>query len=506
MKKIYILLWVVFVFQFACTKNFETINTNPNASATPVKEYLFSNALLNTLNNNYFLIQQLNCGGFIQHYATYKEVSGVGDKYYINDFYQAPFFTDAYPLSVNLITEVINASAAIDDINKKSIARIWKVYTMHRITDLYGDVPYSEAAKGATGLIFSPKYDAQETIYTQFFQELDQSINSLDASKSNFGKADLIYNGDIIKWKKFAASLMLRLAMRLTKVNNDLAKSWALKAINYGVILNQADIAYMTYTDGPQNYNRNPISFETRTRDFVANSFGKTNIEGGKLSKTFIDFLKLKKDPRLNVISCVWNNKVIDTNTNIQRGFPNGVGTVPSGDSLGTFSEPNQNTVLKMDAPLIIISNAEIQLLLAEVALRGWTTEDPTVLYSKAITSSLQNFQLFGAVATIGSTKITNFVNNNTLTNGTFEEKMKQIHTEFWVALYLDEIECYSNFRRTGYPILVPVNYPGNSSSGQIPRRLIYPSIESAANSVNYLNAVSKQGANNFLTRVWWDK
>ena len=89
---------------------------------------------------------------------------------------------------------------------------------------------------------------------------------------------------------------------------------------------------------------------------------------------------------------------------------------------------------------------------------------------------------------------------------GTMDQKMAQIHTQMWVALFMNEIEAYANWRRTGYPALVPVNYPGNVTGGTIPRRLRYNEGEISANAENYRAAVAQQGVDEFTTRVWWDK
>lgn len=133
---------------------------------------------------------------------------------------------------------------------------------------MYGDIPYTEAAKAYSDKIFLPKYDSQELIYKDMLKELEEAATALDASKTGFGKADLIYDGDINKWKKFAYSLMLRLGMRLTKVDQNLSKEWVTKAINGGVILNSADNAMMRYTDGPNDFNRNPSAFDPIRWDF----------------------------------------------------------------------------------------------------------------------------------------------------------------------------------------------------------------------------------------------
>jgi len=505
MKKSKIFILSMFLLALgSCEKDFKEINTNPNASTVASSAFLFTNAQLTTLNTGQFETSLLNCGGFLQHFATFKEVSGVGDKYFENDAYSAVFFQEAYANSVNQINEVLRATTAANDINKNATARIWKVYIMHRITDLYGDVPYSEAGKGFPDLIFTPKYDAQSAIYANMLSELEASVKALDATKPTFGAADLIYAGNIDKWKKFANSLMLRLGMRLSKVDNAQAKVWVQKAIAGGVILNAADNAIVIYTDGPQNHNRNPFVYTTRTRDFVPNSFGRTNIEGGKFSKTFIDHLVKTADPRLNVISGVWINKIQDNSTAVQKGFQNGLSVAPSPDALGTFSEPLQTTIFKMDAPAIVLANAETQLLLAEASVRGWNSASDEELYKSAIAASLSNYQIYGASAMIAPDKITAFLADKTL-KGTNEEKLEKIQTEFWVALFGDEIEAFSNLRRTGFPKLTPVNFPGNATSGTIPRRIRYPSVESASNATNYKAAVAKQGADLLTTRVWWD-
>lgn len=492
-----------------CTKDFGTLNENPNSLSTPTPAFLFSKSQLSAMSNSYYLTAVLNLGGFIQHYATYKEVSGIGDKYFANDFYQAPYFTDGYPVAVNEIEEVIRAVKTNPaDVNKLNIARIWRVYMYHRMTDLYGDVPYSEAGKGLTDLNFNPKYDTQESIYKDLLKELDESAKGLDATKPSYGGNDFIYNGDVLKWKKFAYSMMLRLGLRVSKKDAALSEIWVKKAIAGGVILNKEDNATMKYTDGPQDLNRNPIARESRSRDFSPNSFGKNNIEGGKLSATFINYLKNNNDPRLSVYAGVWVGTAQDPNPAIQKGFPNGVGIAPSANELGTYSEPNQSTVFRLDAPLMVIGNAETNLYLAEAALRGWNTLGTAAeFYEKGVNGSFDQAIIYGSNYSIAADKRSQYWLAHPYKAGvSFEKQLEQINTQIWVALYLDEYEVFANWRRTGYPVLVPVNYPGNVTAGTIPRRLIYPNAEGASNTKNVQEAIARQGANTLTTRVWWDK
>ncbi|KVV13242.1 SusD/RagB family nutrient-binding outer membrane lipoprotein [Flavobacterium sp. TAB 87] len=509
MKKITILYMagILLGSMSACTQDFEDINTNPNVVEKPNANYVFSKSQLDGLNNNYFFTNVLECGGMLQHYATYKEASGVGDKYLSNEVYFSAYFNQVYPTAINEIEIVIDAvKNNPEDSNKLNIARIWKAYLYHRVTDLYGDIPYTEAAKANTSQIFLPKYDKQEFIYKDLLKELDEAALALDPAKPTFGKADLIYDGDVAKWKKFSYSLMLRLGLRLSKVDGNLAKTWVTKAIAGGVILNGNDNAIMKYTDGPNDFNKNPAGFDARKQDFTQGSFGKTNVEGGKLSKTFIDFLQTTADPRINVYSGVWEGTVQNNNAAIQKGFPNGLKIAPTPVEQATFSEPNQATVFKFDAPLVIISNVETHLYLAEAAARGWYTgETAQNLYENGVKASFLNMGIYGSSYAIADA--TPYLTANPFNAaGSLEDKLNQINTQIWVALFVDEQEVYANWRRTGYPVLTPVNFPGNVTNGTIPRRLKYPTSEYSVNSVKLAAAIEQQGEDNFTTKMWWDK
>lgn len=490
----------------SCTDGFEEINTNPNVVEKPTANYIFSKAQLDGLNNNYFFTNILECGGLVQHYATYKEASGVGDKYLSNEVYFSAYFNQAYPTALNETEIVINeVKNNPNDSNKLNIARIWKAYLYHRITDLYGDIPYSEAAKANSTQIFLPKYDTQEFIYKDLLKELEEAAAALDPAKPSFGKSDFIYDGDVAKWKKFSYSLMLRLGLRLTKVDPALAQTWVTKAIAGGVILNTADNAIMKYTDGPNDFNRNPVSLDSRRQDFTAGSYGTKNVEGGKLAKTFIDLLKSTADPRISVYAGVWQGTVQNTSPAVQKGFPNGTKIAPTPAEQAAYSEPNQSTVFRYDAPLVLISNAETNLYLAEAAARGWYAASDKDLYEKGVQASFLNMGIYGTAYTIPDAA-PYLTANPYNAAGSFEAKMNQIHTQIYIALFVDEQEVYANWRRTGYPVLIPVNFPGNVTNGTIPRRFKYPTSEYSVNSTNLAEAVKRQGEDVFTTKIWWDK
>src|SRR5690606_4295432 len=290
-------------------------------------------------------------------------------------------------------------------------------------------------------------------------KELEEAATALDPAKPTFGSADLLYDGDVEQWRKFAYSLMLRLGMRLTEVDVELAETWVKKAIAGGVFERNEDIAVIDYVDGTQVNSRNPIAVGLMNGDYI-DPQSEENVEGGKLAKTFIDHLKNTGDPRLNVISVVWvksgNTYVADTTTSLQRGMPNAAFNSRPND-FATYSEPHPNTILRYDSPLLVLTNAEVNLLLAEASIRGWYNVDAATLYNEAVTAGMQQWALYGGAGVIQPAKIASYLAKNPFNSGgSFDEKMEQIHTQKWVTLFLDEYEIFSNWRRTGYPDLVP--------------------------------------------------
>ncbi|RRA98967.1 SusD/RagB family nutrient-binding outer membrane lipoprotein [Larkinella rosea] len=513
-----ILLAAPFLFLLsACDKGFEEMNVDPNKYSEVIPEYLFTRAQLDGVSTNFTGAAYLTIGQSMQHFATYKEVPAAGDKYFNYSYstgnWNAYAGTAAGQGAIISIRQVIDAvSANPANVNKLSAARIWKAYIFHRMTDLYGDIPYFDAGKALSDKNYGPKYDTQQAIYADLLKELDASIAAFDATKATFGTADLMFNGDVVKWKKFAYSLMLRLGMRLTEVDPATAKTWVEKAIAGGVILDDADRAIIAYVDGSQTASRNFIANGLLSTDYITP--GGDNVEGGKFAKTLIDYLKNTKDPRLNVISIVWTSAdgktfTADTTTALQSGMPNAAfNNLPA--NFNSFSEPNPNTLLKYSAPLIVFGNAETNLLLAEASVRGWKSIGTAAsAYTDAVKAGMRQWALFGSGGTISEAKINAYLNLNPYkTAGTVAQQMEQIQTQKWVSLFLeDEYEIFANWRRTGYPVLTPTNYPGNLTGGKVPTRFVIPDSEETYNKTNFIEARTRQGGANTLSSVvWWDK
>jgi len=487
----------------SCTKNFDTLNVNPNASSKAVPQYIFTKAEYDGTARMADLLM-----GTMQYTTSFNDVAGFGSKYVLAQTQQTfAAFANAYPNEINELVEVIKAAGKDpSQVNLVAEARIWRVYCFSRLTDLYGDIPYSQAGQGYNSSIYKPAYDAQKDIYADMLKELDQAAGSLDDSKATFGVADLIYNGNTAQWKKFAYSLMLRCAMRMTKVDIASAQAWATKAIAGGVILNDADIAKVPYVGSGQDINKNPLANDLWNSDYIAQN-GTTNTEGGKYQDAFISYLKTNNDPRLGVISIVYKGGVADTTSSIQKGMPSSLNAKPA--DFVTYSEPNPKTILLLNSPRLVFTAAESYFLLAEAASRGWySATSASSLYESGIAASMRQWAIIGGSAgAISNAQINTYISYHKFNSaGTLDEKMAQIYTQFWVGIFPDAQEVFATYRRTGYPALVPNNYVGNATGGKIFRRMLYPISEQNLNAASYAAAVARQGADDLLTRMWWDK
>ncbi|MEJ7767712.1 MAG: SusD/RagB family nutrient-binding outer membrane lipoprotein [Chitinophagaceae bacterium] len=496
----------------ACNKpSLTNLNTPLNSVNYPIPANLFTNALLATPRDSYSVLSQ-----GMQYFSTYKEVPAVGDKFYSFNGTEADFST--YTGRLNTLYQLAQAVQAPELVNQRAMVRILRAYTYHQLTDVAGDIPYKEALRGEEGTL-SPKYDAQREIYLDMFKELDEAATSLDASKTNFGAADLYYKGDVTKWKKFAYTLMLRLGMRLSKVEPALAQTWVQKAIAGGVITTDADIAKISYANVTNGMNlkvRNSL-----LNGNYLNSQDPDNVEGGKYAALFINKLKSTNDPRLPVISVVWvkpagaSAYTADNSPALQKGMISGsLNTKPL--DFETYSEPSP-LLLNVAAPIIILGPAEAHLLLAEAALRGWYTGGSArIAYENGVRAGMTQWAQYPAVApssnVISTAQIDAYLAANPyLSTGGFEQQLQQISEQKWLSLFGDDYEVFANWRRTGYPVLMRVNYPGNVTGGQMFRRFSIPIAEKLLNQSNYLDALKRQGfsestGDNLLTRVWWDK
>lgn len=361
--------------------------------------------------------------------------------------------------------------------NQLAVARILKAYMFSVITDRWGDVPYFGALKKNTQV----QYDPQQAIYADLFKELKEAGAQFDNGAS-FGTADIIYNGNATQWKKFANSLRMILAMRLTKVDPTTARNEFTLAYNdaAGYISTNADNATVKFTDVNQFRNPDNALFDGRS------DYG--------VSDVLVNKLKALSDPRLPAYATPAEN-------GDYKGLPYGL----SRDLLIDYTNDNPDyalpsaKVLAKTQPSYIISAAQMLLTKAEAAARGWITADATTAYNDAIRASWEQWGVYDAA------KFTAYTTSAAVAP-TAGNILAKIGDQRWIALYPNGQEAWFEWRRTGYPDLKPTPYAVNASK-QIPRRYGYPNTEPTLNAGAYTEAVTRlTNGDKTDSRVWWDK
>ncbi|HEX6809931.1 MAG TPA: SusD/RagB family nutrient-binding outer membrane lipoprotein [Gemmatimonadaceae bacterium] len=370
--------------------------------------------------------------------------------------------------------------------NEIAPALVMKSWTYGIMTDIWGDIPYSQANQGRAQL--RPAYDPQQQIYAGLFTDLKQA-NDMITGDPGYGAADLVYAGQMQEWKKFANSLRLRFAMRLTKVDPATAQSQALAAIADGVFTSNGDNALLRWPgDGTNN---NPVYNNFTVRD------------DQHVSQTLIDIMKslyvsttgsdTTFDPRLGVYADPVIAKLPDT---VFIGAPNGLQD-DSAIGIGLTHTSRVGAAYRAIAePSKLMTYSEVLFDEAEMAARGWTADDPAALYGQAIQASMEYNGIPDDVAAayIASPRVAYSPATG----------LQQIALQKWIALYGEGTEAYSEYRRTNVPDLQPG--PAAITTPKIvARRLTYPVSEQSLNNDNLQAAMSRQGGASLTDRVWWD-
>ncbi|MEQ8552085.1 MAG: SusD/RagB family nutrient-binding outer membrane lipoprotein [Cyclobacteriaceae bacterium] len=411
--------------------------------------------------------------------------------------------------------------------NKYAIARIMRVWAFARAADIYGDIPYSESALPLDQVVYTPKYDTQESIYADFFNELKEAVALLDPAKESFGSSDLLYAGDVSKWAKFANSLRLRLALRVRYVDSQLATDQMSDLTPADLIINNDESAYvMTSTDLIDNSNPN-------YRTLLLNTTATYKL---LMSKTMIDLWQDNGDPRLYLYA---DTAQATFQSFGYRGRPL-LGDCPQVQKNPYTNESVSRWSMHMYAPvwpMPVITAAEVNFALSEAALYGiWGTAGDAQTYYQAGIEEALDWSLDWASITSGQlsdlfaiydpamssadvdsyssshaltqTDVDNFINTSpvvTLT-GTTEEMLEMIINQKMLSYYPTQLhEASAEFKRTGYPRVLVGDDQGDLQ-GVPPRRYLYPVTEQDLNSDSYSEAVQRLGGQDDVRiKNWWD-
>lgn len=368
-------------------------------------------------------------------------------------------------------------------VNKLAIAKIWRAYLFHRITDLWGDVPYSEALQANNDpSIITPSYDSQEFIYRDLLNELATATTIMNPDLESLGAADPMYQGDLDKWARFANSLRLRLAIRVSGRDAALAALHGEAVLTENRLINaETESARFPHTE------LRPLSIYSLFNVLVDDN----PVVHYYPSQTFIDLLENKNDPRLDVFANPTEESLIFSNPDFV-----GVPSLALATELGNFTSFNTSAIDRRFYETALEGNAmsysEICFLKAEAALLGWSGAGSTQMqYEEGVRSSMQYYQL-------PDSAISNYLSND----GAFDNTLEQIITEKWITFqYRDGFEPFAELRRTGFPDLQ--NADGSLFAPEmLPQRLPYPEGEVLNNSENVRSV--GVGINDLDSKVWW--
>lgn len=468
------LLFLTLLLLFnSCSEDFETINTNPNAPEEVNPQFLLSNILWNSANNN--AVDAWNAGNFLAQLTARTEFNEI-DRYDIRT--NTELWNKTY-LLLNDIQSLEDLSAN-SNAHYQGIAWIMRAFLASTLTDLWGAVPYSKAIKGAEEGNFTPVYDPQESIYMNEGGILDllrRAVVVLDNPAAPI-QGDLMFQGNTDQWIRFANSLRVRYLLRIADRENVGTELQTL--VTEGRLMrNNNDNGLVPY-------------LPTAPSQWFVHTIREGDYGNVRMSNTIEDILDNYNDPRIEV----WFKPTVNsqgTGSPVYAGLPNGIGP----GRIGQYNMADHSTLgaIFRDQPAgvnaVIMLYSELQFALAEAAERG------------LITGSAQNYYEEGIRASFAYYNVAMPATYLSQTNVAYSGRIEQIITQKWLASMLVGYEGWFNFRRTGFPVLTPAI--DNTNNDLIPVRYRYPDTEKAVNSENYNAGSLLMGGDTHNGKGWWE-
>lgn len=475
----------------SCTKNFEELNTDPNRpkEITPgvmlgQLQYRMVNSSIQSARSFTHELMQVDAprasagGGGLHRYVV-NPGAGVWTSFYT-------YMTD--------IEDIYIISDRLKENNYKAIALVLKSWAYSILTDLYGDIPYSEATRATEGR-FQAGFDKQKDIYVELLKNLDTANTLFDDSKALTYGGDLIYNANVLsggkntgiqKWKKFSNSLKLRMLLRISKRNSEVNVHDQINTIltnsaKYPVFTSNADDAIFRYPGTFPYFN--PY-YNARTLDWR---------DGTYFTTFFVNKMNADNDPR----RAVWMTTVPVNGANVYQGIQSGYPTTLE-YAVGKNSSYTDN--LKTSPQLgVIMPYAEVEFIKAELALKGFPTgKTAKQHYESGITASMAQW---GATMPSGYLQQTGVAYN---ADATTERQLEQIMLQKYYAYFFVDYQAWFEKRRTGYPVLPRGS--GIPAENNFPRRVPYPTYLQSLNAEKLQAAKESMGGDDSNIRVWWDK
>ncbi|MFO7621158.1 MAG: SusD/RagB family nutrient-binding outer membrane lipoprotein [Bacteroidales bacterium] len=535
-KEIILATFVLVALLSSCTKDFEEMNKSPNNPVDVPAINIFTNTLSSSINRQLGgWIQHTYLGPWSQQWCKVQYIDE--DRYMPRDMsgeFQAPFTSELKNLTI-----VINKATEEGDNRLLAAAKILRVWAFSYITNVWGDIPYSQALQGfqIDGTL-TPEYDTQSSIYTSMLAELEEANVLLTGTTLNFGSGDILYGGDPVAWRKFANSLKLRLLNRAAgtpwSFTYNMAGGTQVTTTPGAAALATADAQIATILGNPAQYpiftsnsdNARLVYPGLPYRNPIYNTLYARTDQG--ISETMVDWLKARNDPRVHIYAQPTPNSVaasaIDYN-----GFQNGRGITsadfPSVSLLGTKIAYTETQ------PVYVLCYDEVQFIIAEHHMRGARDGQAKNAYEAGIAASMQRwgladggsiFPTWGKLEiTTGSTaypvSYADYLGGALVAwGGTDAQKFQLINEQKWAGMFGQGVEAYSEIRRTGFPARI-FEYELEGAYYQdlgLPIRLQYALSEDTYNTNNVAAARLTQSiesinegmfsTDGIKSQMWW--
>jgi hypothetical protein len=475
---------VLSVLTVGCDSRFEEVNTNPNEPEEVSPNLLLPNILRSAVNTSVNTAH--TTGNLVLQYTAKVSFATEIDRYN----WAGVGYWEAYYDDLRNVDDMIQEARDRGDPNYEGVGLVLKSWIFANLTNAYGDVPYEEALNVTEGTD-TPAYDPQEAIYPKLLADLREANRKIDPAGSIQG--DILYDGDLMKWKKLANSLRLRLLMRLQQKQGQIE----------GVDVQQRFRAIVNSPSESPVFTANADNaaleyLESRPNEWPRHTSRVGTFRTYRMSQTLTDSLKALGDPRLGVFADPTAASAgSDDPTYV--GVPNGLSDDASNEFNGGRSfQSSLNTSKYFRQPNaakgLIMTYAEVLFLKAEAAERGWTGGDAEALYEGGIEASMAQYGRDVPSGYLDQPAV-NYASNDP------ERALNQIATQKWIALFYTGLEGWFNWRRTGIPDINPSRE--NVNNDQIPVRFRYPESEQSLNAESYQAAVESQGPNDINTEMW---
>ncbi len=465
---------------WGCTDDLASLNVPTNQPSNSRTDLMMAGALRTAVGNN---LQHRDPIFYVQHLAETQYTSTStysNEQFNYGGLYTTPLnnLKTIIDLNTNDPTNPDVLAGGSNAIQIAAAKTVWS-WLFWKMTDRWGPLPYSEALQGKDNP--RPAFDDPKSIYTDLFGKLKDANTAFNGGGSLNG--DIMLGGDLDSWKIWANTTRLLMALRMADVDDALAKSEFLSAMNDGVISSNSENIKYKYLNNPGNYN-----FWYNNRYILAR-------RDYAVSDVLVDELKDLNDPRLGAYAD------LALNSQTYVGMPFGLSEANAGaisnNDISFMNQGDIQNVPDLEVPLATYST--VLFAMAEAVERGWMAGNAETYYNDAIKASMEDWGVYDA------TDFATYIADANVAYDSANWK-KSIGEQKWIALFLDGYEAWAEWRRLDYPVLTPAVAAANAS-GEIPVRQAYPSDASLLNKENYdAGVVLLGGPDGLDTKLWWDK